>query len=327
MDRHRTAPEDLPPLELRPLRELDLAEPSASGRPAVLSAASGVVRRGVFAYVIGDDENSIGVFDLSGAEPGELRKVLSGELPADDAGRHEYKSDLEALTAMPPFGQNAHGGLLGLGSGSNENRDRGFWWSFGSDGSLAGEPVEIDLAPAYGLLRSELGEINIEGASVFGERLWLFHRGNKGDAPNTVAELDLDDVYESLEGDRTIDTAEIAALRSYELGEIDGTPLCFSDASPLFDRLVVFTASAEVDSDGDDDGEIRGSVVGTIDAEGVVQRLRAIDRKWKVEGVHAAIDTGVIDLVFVCDQDDSDAESPLLTATMPLEREFDQPDE
>ena len=59
--------------------------------------------------------------------------------------------------------------------------------------------------------------------------------------------------------------------------------------------------------------------MGTISVGGEVRRLRTIDRKWKVEGVHAAVDTGVIDFVFVCDQDDEAVASPLLTATMPLE--------
>jgi hypothetical protein len=39
--------------------------------------------------------------------------------------------------------------------------------------------------------------------------------------------------------------------------------------------------------------------------------------------VHAAVDTGVVDFVFVCDQDEPDAPSPLLSATMPLERRFE----
>ena len=55
-----------------------------------------------------------------------------------------------------------------------------------------------------------------------------------------------------------------------------------------------------------------------------MQRLRTIDREWKVEGVDAKIDTGVVDFVFVCDQDEPETPSPLLTATMPLEARFEQ---
>lgn len=321
MDHRRVTPEQLPPLALRPMRDLDLEK--VSGSPAHLSAASGIVRRGVFAYVIGDDLLDLGVFDLSGAGPGRLRQVLS-----DDTGDMDGKGkkpDLEALTALPPFGSASYGALLGLGSGSHDHRDRGFFWALAADGSLDGDPREIDFKPLYEMLRKELGEINVEGASVFGDRLWIFHRGNKGDAPNTVAELALEPLFDSLQGDLVVDHEELDEVRAYDLGDLDGTDLCFSDASPLFDRLVVFTASAEVDSDDAEDGTIRGSVVGTIDGEGEVHRLREIDRRWKVEGVHAQVDTGVIDFAFVCDQDDPDVPSPLLTATMPIEPGFEAP--
>ena len=83
--------------------------------------------------------------------------------------------------------------------------------------------------------------------------------------------------------------------------------------------LPQFTASAE----NAGDGSIRGSVVGTIDAAGDVHRLRTIDSRWKVEGLDATIDTGVISFLFVCDQDDPGAPSPLLSATMPLDARFD----
>ena len=320
MDEHRVTPEQLPPLELRPMRDLDLEK--VSGGPGHLSAASGIVRRGVFAYVIGDDLLDLGIFDLSGAGPGRLRQVLAADGEMDGKKK---KPDLEALTTLPPFGNSTYGALLGLGSGSKKSRGRGFYWPFDADGSLRGDPHEVDFRPLYAKLRDELGAINVEGASVFGDRLWLFHRGNKGDAPNTVIELALDPLYESLSGDLVVDAEELLEIRGYELGDLQGTPLCFSDATPLFDRLVVFTASAEVDSDGDDDGEIRGSVVGTVDGEGRVHRLREIDRRWKVEGVHAQVDTGVIDFAFVCDQDDPAIPSPLLTATMPVEPGFESP--
>jgi hypothetical protein len=320
MDARSATPERLPPLELTKLRDLDLRAPSREGAPAHLSAASGVVRRGDFVYVIGDDELHVGVFSVSEGEPGELHRVLEGELPAEESERKASKPDLEALTALPPFEGDPHGGLFGLGSGSSDARDRGFFWAFDSDGSLAGEPRTIDLHPVYERLRAELGEINVEGAAVFDDRLWLFHRGNEGPAPNAVAEFALADLATSLSSDLVIDPDELARIRSYELGDLDGVPVCFSDATALSDELVAFTASAE----GERDGDLHGSVVGTIDAAGEVHRLRTIDRRWKVEGVHAAVDTGVVDFVFVCDQDDPDVPSPLLSATMPLDAEVER---
>jgi len=316
MDRREATSEDLPPLELRTLRELSLAEPSAEGRPAHVASASGVVRRGDFAYVIGDDELFLAVFKFSAADqPGELRRALEGELPADDAERAGVKPDLEVLTVVPPFGGHPYGALLGLGSGSGSGRDRGFVWAFESDGSLRGEARAVDLAPLYERLSERIPTLNIEGAAVLGDRLWLLQRGGgEPEAGGIVAELSLAQVMESLQGDLRIDAEELADLRAYDLGTLDGVALTFSDATPVADELVVFTASAEAE-----DGKIRGSVVGTIDREGEVQRLRTIDRRYKVEGVHATIDTGVVDFLFVCDQDDPDTPSPLLSASMPLD--------
>ena len=321
MDRRESRLEELPPLELRELRTLDLEEPPGPGRHPHVSSASGVVRRGDFVYVIGDDLLKVAVLRASRAgEPGQLKRVFEGQLPADDDERKKAKPDLEALTPLPPFEGSPYGALLGLGSGSGPGRDRAFVWSLHADGGLRDEPQVVDLAPLYELLAKQVDHLNIEGACVMGDRLWLLHRGNHAETTNVVAELDLDEVMKSLSGDLRIDVHELADVRSYDLGELDGVTVTFSDATPIGGELLVFTASAEVSGDqASDDGAIKGSVVGTIDLDGNVQRMRTIDRRYKVEGVHATIDTGVIDFLFVCDQDAPGEASPLLSASMPVD--------
>ena len=287
-----------------------------------MAAASGVVRRAEYVYVIADDELDLAVFDASSEGPGRLVPALSGELPAERAARSKAKPDLEALTSLPPFEGHPHGALLGLGSGSTEDRDRGFAWALGADGSLEGEPIELDLAPLYTLLRERLDALNVEGAAVMGDELWLLQRGNSEHGENVVVALSCAEVIESLSRDRTLAAEELRRVLAFDLGELHDTALTFSDASALGNGLLVFTASAE-DSSAAHGGAILGSVVGTIDLDGEVQRLRTIDRRYKVEGVHAAIDTGVMDLVFVCDQDDPGVPSPLLSASMPIESRFE----
>ena len=307
MDRQSSTLEALPPLELRELRTLDLdAAARDEGHPHVASA-SGVARRGDFVYVIGDDLLSLAVFRMTDPGPGSLRRALPED--RDRPG----KPDLEALTVLPPFEGHPYGLLLGLGSGSHEGRDRAFMWALHADGSLRDDAEVIDLGPLYRKLAGEIEHLNVEGACVMGDRLWLLHRGNAAGASSAIAELSLDAVMTSLRGDRCIEVDELAALVEYDLGEIDGVPLAFSDATPLGGETLVFTASAE-----DDDG-IHGSVVGSIGTDQTVHRLRTIDRRYKVEGVHATIDTGVMDLLFVCDQDDPETGSPLLSAAMPLD--------
>ena len=150
-------PESLPPLELRRLRDLDLRDRPDDGVPAHVASASGVVRRGDFVYVIGDDLVQVAIFEISAGEPGRALKVLPGDLPADRELRAERKPDLEALTALPPVEGVPHGALLGIGSGSNPSRDRGFFCSFAADGSLDEDPREIDMHPVYEALRDEMG--------------------------------------------------------------------------------------------------------------------------------------------------------------------------
>lgn len=319
MERRVAKAEDLPPLQLRRLRGLDLEAPSSPGGSCHVAAASGVVRRAEYVYVIADDELDLAVFDASSDDPGRLVPALSGELPTEHSARSKAKPDLEALTSLPPFEGHPHGALLGLGSGSTEDRDRGFAWALGADGSLDGEPIELDLAPLYTLLRERLDALNVEGAAVMGDELWLLQRGNSEDGENVVVALSCAEVIESLSRDRTLAAEELRRVLAFDLGELRETALTFSDASALGNGLLVFTASAEDTSASARDGAILGSVVGTIDLEGEVQRLRTIDRKHKVEGVHGVLDTGVITMTFVCDQDDPAEASPLLSATMGLE--------
>jgi hypothetical protein len=319
MERREARAEDLPPLELSRIRVLDLEEPSSPGGIPHVAAASGVVRRAEYVYVIADDELGIAVFDASSDRPGRIETALSGELPEGGEERSEAKPDLEALTTLPPFEGHPHGALLGLGSGSTEERDRGFAWALAADGSLEGDPIELDLSPLYTLLRERLDALNVEGAAVMGEELWLLQRGNSEHGENVVIALSCAEILESLEKDHTLAADEFERLLAFDLGELHGAALTFSDASALGRDLLVFTASAEDSSDTTGNGAILGSVVGTIGLDGDVQRLRTIDRKYKVEGVHAVLDTGVITMTFVCDQDDPDQASPLLTATMGLE--------
>jgi len=317
--RQSAEPEELPPLELIELRELNVRRESSDDRAPYISSASAVVRRAGHTYVIGDDEVELGVFQLASDEPGEMRRALDVDLSDDPDERAKDKPDVEALSVLPPFDEAPYGGILGLGSGSNENRDRASYWALGPRGELEGDPEQIDLHPLYERLRAEVGDLNVEGAAVLDDRFLVFHRGNGRGGENAIAELSLEHVMGSLTGDRSIEVEELLRVGVYDLGELDGTRLCFSDATPLADGLVAFTASAE----SDDDGAIKGSVVGTIDGEGGVTRLRTIDRKWKVEGVHASVDSGVIDFVFVCDQD-ADEPSPLLGATMPIDGAYER---
>ena len=219
---------------------------------------------------------------------------------------------------LPPFEGHPYGALLGLGSGSVR----------------AATAASSAASPPTGRCRrsgrARPGTALRPAARAHGRAQ---HRGRRDDgrvplaAPpgqleggsNFVVELSLDQVMSSLRNDlasrpRSSERAPLRPRRHRRGGA--HVQRRNADRRPA-GRL---HASAEAD-----DGHICGSVVGTLRPDGAVERLRTIDRHWKVEGVHAAMDTGVLDFTFVCDQDDPGAPSPLLSATMPLDGRLEYP--
>ena len=149
---------------------------------------------------------------------------------------------------------------------------------------------------------------------MLGGELWLFHRGNEGDAGNVVARdraLGPRGLAHGRSRHRRRGAQGASRLRPRRDGRRPAL-LLGRDGAPRRSRLLHRLGRGRR---GRRHPRLGGR---TISGSGEVRRLRTIDRKWKVEGVHASIDTGVIDFVFVCDQDDEAVASPLLTATMPL---------
>ena len=280
-----------------------MEEPSDAGRPAHLSAASGIVRRATYVYVIGDDELHLGVFDISSDRPGHLQRVLEGErrgprgaLEGEAGPRGAHPAALRGQSVRraprPRFGI------------EDAPRPR-FRLRAEDDGGLADEPREVSLEPVYSLLREHVAELNVEGAATIEDRLWLLRRGNSEVGSNLVAELSLDEVMRSLRDDLTIDAHELEGVRSYDLGEIEGVELTFSDATPIAERLLVFTASAEAE-----DGTIRGvpssaRSTSTAASAGCARSIGA----GRSRACTPRSTRGVLDFTFVCDQDDPDAPS------------------
>ena len=290
----------------RTIRDLTVDAPRGAHGGRFISAASGLVLTGDFLYVIADDERELGVFDADGDAPGRLARFLPGELPADPAARKRHKPDVEALALLP-------GMLLALESGSRPQRRGGVLWTLDRRGALSGDPRRLDLAPLYEFLEGEIPDLNVEGATVVGERLLLFQRGNGRGAVNAVVDLALPAVLEaSARGHLGADA--VTGVRRYELGEVDGVRLCFSDATALPDGRVLFTAVAEGGEDTYHDGECVGAGIGVLDPDGEIARWEALDPPVKVEGIEAHPDGDELRILLVGDPDDAERPSPLLAA-------------
>ena len=83
------------------------------------------------------------------------------------------------------------GACSALESGSKPNRRGGVLWDLDADGALTGDPRRLDLAALYAVLEADIPDLNIEGATVAGDRLLLFQRGNGRAGINAVIGLDL----------------------------------------------------------------------------------------------------------------------------------------
>jgi hypothetical protein len=301
-------------MHLKKLRELQLAVAPQQGRPAYVSSASGLVRVGSNFYVVPDDELQLGVFPITANAPGSLIRLIEGELPLEKEERKQAKPDFEVLIRLPGFDRYPHGALLALGSGSKKRRRRAV--VLGIDGREVVDgsaPRVVDASPLYEALDKEIDDVNIEGALVSGDRLLLMHRGNKSHSTNALATFSLPAILHSFAHDDELGKTHLLALTHYDLGGINGVPLCFTDGVELGAGSILFSAVAEDTADSYHDGPCVGAAIGTIGADGKVQAIEYLDELYKVEGVHAERDGDTIKLWLVTDADDVTVPALLLS--------------
>jgi hypothetical protein len=257
---------------------------------------------------VADDAPAIAMF-VADRPPvaGKLIVLDEEPLPVDPAERKAVKPDLESLCLLPDEV------LFTLGSGATERRDRG--WLLPLAG---GAPAEVSLRDLYAALRAVLPDLNIEGAAIARERLWLAQRGNGHDGENVLIELDLAAARGDLRAHRRIDPAAILTLGRHDLGDAEGVPLTFSDLCPLPDGRLVFCAVAETGESTYLDGECVGAALGVLGADGV-QSLHPLAEPFKIEGASlAASGSAGVELLLVTDADDPDRPALLLAGRIAL---------
>jgi hypothetical protein len=305
-------------IPLKRLRALDLSEPSRPGRPSHVSAASGLVRGRHRLYVVADDENHLGVFPARGKRPGTLARIARGKLPLPAGKRKRSKRDFESIARLPAFPGYPEGALLALGSCSKPNRCKGALVRLDAQGGIGATRTALDLSSLRGTLEERLGGVNIEGALVLGGALVLLQRGNKGPGRNASVHLDLDRVLRALARRRELGAEAILDIRDVDLGSIAGVPLGFSDGTALPGGRIAFTAIAEDTGDSYHDGACRGAALGVLGRDGGVELLKPLDPCYKVEGIEAWTDGGVLHALLVSDADDPDVPASLLRCAVSL---------
>lgn len=302
---------------LSKIRDLNVKDPSTPGRPGCISAASGLVRRGGFIYVIADDELHLGVFREDDSRSGELIRLFAGELPEGAKDRKKAKPDFETLAFVPAFEDFPQGALLAMGSGSRPNRTFGALLALNAAGAVEGLPRVVDLACIVTPLAEMFPALNIEGVVVRGETFTVFQRGNKKQSQSAMVHLPRGRVLREL-GRAEQEAVAPRACHHVDLGDIDGIPLSFTDASVLPGGDMMFAAVAEDTDDAYADGLCAGASIGRVSHDGALRWIRTLDAAHKIEGLGARVDDAEIKLLLVTDADDVAIPAGLFSATIAL---------
>jgi len=301
-------------LKCEKLRDLAIDTP-LPGRPAYVSAASGLVCVGDYLYVVADDENHLAMFSRSHVSPGTLLRAFDGELPLETNARKKHKPDLETLVLVPDCAEFPHGALLALGSGSKKQRDNAVLLPLNAMGAVAGESRQYDFSPVYELLREQLDGLNIEGAFFDSDDFCLLQRGNSKKAFNAIIVYDWRELFADFQAG-SIGAISPRSITPVDLGNIDGVALCFTDGVALPNGDVLFSAVAEATDDAYLDGACLGAAIGICHRNGEVLTLQPIGAQYKIEGIEAVVTGNAIEILMVTDADDIAIPAVLLKARL-----------
>lgn len=160
-----------------------------------------------------------------------------------------------------------------------------------------------DLTSLYAALAERIPSLNIEGAFVRGDALWLVQRGNSAAGVSALI---------ALERGPTLTPAAIRAVNPLHLPTLGGVPLTPTDGALLPDGRVVLSASAEDTLDPYADGAVTGSALVLLSGVSTVEAVLRLDRAVKVEGITVVGDA----LWMVTDADDTARPAQLLSVPL-----------
>jgi hypothetical protein len=279
----------------------------ALDRPAHLRSGSSLTWVDNRLVLVQDDANFVAIIDpKSGrAESITLPAGEGGRRQFDDLrGNKKYKFDFEACCTV-----DTRGGPRFIAFGSGTKRRRRNVLVIDRWNHPAPRVEVVEAKPLYrvlGMRRSFAGsDMNIEGALALPGFIRLFTRGNgrfrRRRAPlNSTCDIPLREVIAFLADPAGTPPPAPGSIVQYSLGELDGLPIGFTDATRV-GRRILYVAAAEASKDASDDGRVSGSVMGILPAAGDLRQVALTDRRGrvlreKVEGIVAV--PGSIDRVF-----------------------------
>jgi len=247
-------------LTLEKVKSLVLTASLEEGRPAHISAASGIVKKQDTFFVVSDDENSL--FSFTEKSPLTTLPLNPLVLPVEPKARKKVKSDFESILLLSAVDLQPFGGILAMPSGSELNRQKASLIPFTDKSGKMGAAQVIDLAPLFGALRAETKNLNIEGLVIHKGILHLFQRGNGQKGKNGVFEIPTKELITLLEKKKW--HPEALHFRPLKTGKLAKVKLTITDAASSKSGILLL-AAAEDTSDTYTDGEIKGSVLAILE--------------------------------------------------------------
>jgi len=247
-----------------------------------IGSASGLLYHNDLLYIISDNSTFLYEYNIPNEK---LNKIPLVDYPQENIPKKD-KPDFEAITYYKDA-------VVLLGSGSTKKRNLSFLNSSEYDSVKQNKIVDL-----YQKIKQQLNiadnELNIEGFIINRNNLYLFQRGNGIDGKNGIIT-----VYNSR------NESEIG-FTIYYLPKIKNVPTTFTDAI-LIDETIYFLAAAENTNSTYDDGEVMGSIIGTIDLKTMkLTNSIQISNQHKFEGLTLYKKTATQIELLLCEDNDSE---------------------
>ena len=229
-----------------------------------IGSASGLVYKDNALWIIGDNSGFLYEYHMDSKD---LNRHPLIENPSENILKKD-KPDFEAITH---FGED----LYIFGSGSTEKRNKMVQINVADKKIIATN----DLGDLYAVMQS-FGKIkpedfNLEGAIYNGKSWYLLNRGNGSATKNVLF---------TIEGENLTDQFSVLS-NDYKLPKIKGVRTSFTDAV-LVDNTIYFLATAEDTVSTYEDGEVLGSIIGSIDLKTMkIKFTKKISDSHKFEGL------------------------------------------
>jgi len=252
-----------------------------------IGSASGLFYKDHSVCVIGDNSGFLYDFQV------ETNDLRSYSLVPDAAANipKKQKPDFEALA----FDDR---NFYIFGSGSTENRNK--MVQFDKTSKTAVKTTDLsDLylsMQSFGSIKPE--DFNIEGVALAGETWYFLQRGNGSKGKNMLF---------TVEG-KTLENGFTILSNDFKLPKIKGVRCSFTDALLIGNHLY-FLAAAEDSKSTYEDGEVLGSLIGSINIETMkIEFTQQISDKHKFEGLALYAKNDSETTFLLCEDNDTDVQ-------------------